>query len=90
MGLLRIPREMKEIMSRPGLQGATELSRAIEITASAIETVIVYIQPDGVGKDIISFDDFRAIVQRHDDPVSRRFAKSLSEWARVRAGSYRG
>lgn len=87
MGLLRIPMEMKAIMSRSGLQGATEASRTIEITSSATDSIILYVQPNGNGDDIISFEDFRAVVQKHDDPVSKRFAKSLSEWARVQAGN---
>lgn len=89
MGLLRIPMDMKEIMFRPGLQGATEASRSIKITCSATDSIIVYVQPNGDGDDIISFEDFRAVVQKHDDPVSERFAKSLSEWASVQAGNKR-
>jgi len=86
MGLLRIPTEMKEIVSRPSLQGVTEASHFVEVTTSATDSVIVYVQPNGTGDDIINFDDFRAVVQEHDDPVSQRFAQSLQEWAAVRAG----
>ncbi len=86
MGLLRIPMEMKEIMSRPSLQGVTEASHSIKVTTSATDCVIVYVQPNGTGDDIINFEDFRAVVQEHDDPVSQRFAQSLQEWAAVRAG----
>lgn len=86
MGLLRIPVDMKEIMLRPRLQGATEASSAIEITKTVIDSIIVYIQPSGTGDDIINFEDFRSVVQEHKDPVSQRFAQSLVEWARVKAG----
>jgi hypothetical protein len=86
IGLLRIPMEMKEIMSRPGLQGVTKASHQVEITASVTNSIIVYVQPNGTGDDIINFEDFRAVVQKHDDPVSQRFARSLSEWASVNAG----
>ncbi|MBD3251053.1 hypothetical protein GF380_01075 [Candidatus Uhrbacteria bacterium] len=86
MGLLRIPMEMKEIMSLPSLQGVTEASHSIEITTTATDSVIVYVQPNGTGDDIINFEDFRAVVQKHDDPVSQRFAQSLREWATVKAG----
>ena len=78
--------EMKEIMSRTTLQGATEASRTIDIVTRATESIIVYVQPSGQGDDIISFEDFRAVVQKHDDPVSQRFARSLSEWASIQAG----
>ena len=86
MGVLRIPGDMKEIMARRGLQGATEASRRIEITAQATETLVIYVQPNGDGPDIISFAEFAAVVRRHDDPMSQRFAASLREWAEIQAG----
>ncbi|MBC8207091.1 MAG: hypothetical protein ISR85_06265 [Kiritimatiellales bacterium] len=86
MGLLRIPADMKEIMSRPGLQGVTEASHGVAVTASVTDSIIVYVQPNGSGDDIINFEDFRAVVQKHDDPVSQRFAQSLTEWASTKAG----
>jgi hypothetical protein len=89
MGLLRIPTEMHALMARPSLHGATEASRAIEITAQAIESLIVYIQPNGAGEGVISFAEFAEIVRRHEDPVSQRFATSLNEWAAIKAGDGR-
>ena len=86
MGLLRIPVQIKEIMSRADLHGATEASREIEVTAQATGSRIVYVQPNGTGPDIISFEEFQAVVQKHDDPVSKRFAQSLLKWANTRAG----
>jgi len=86
MGLLRIPMQMKEIMAGATLQGATDVSRQIEITAKTTESLIVYVQPNGNGPDIISFLEFADVVRRHDDPVSQRFAVSLCEWAEIQAG----
>ena len=86
MELLRIPTDMKKIMSRSSLVGITEASRSIEITTSVTDSIIVYVQPNGDGDDIINFDEFRAIVQKHDDTVSTRFAQSLQEWASTKAG----
>ena len=86
MGLLRIPLEMKEIMSRSELQGVIEASQAVEVTACVTDSIIIYVQPNGSGADIINFEAFRAVVQKHDDPVSQRFAQSLQEWAAVKAG----
>ncbi len=86
MELLRIPTDMKDIMSRSSLKGVTEASRFIEITTSVTDCVIVYVQPNGEGQDIINFDEFRTVVQKHDDPVSKRFAQSLQEWATTKAG----
>jgi hypothetical protein len=86
MGLLRIPAQAKRIMARPNLQGVIEASRDIEVTSHANECLIVYVQPDGTQPDVVSFQDFATIVRRYDDPISQRFAKSLLEWAEVRAG----
>ncbi len=77
IGLLRIPTEMHALMARPSLHGATEASRAIQITAHTTESIIVYIQPNGTGEGVISFAEFAKVVRRHNDPVSLRFATSL-------------
>jgi len=89
MGQLQIHMDMKYIMSLSNLRGAEKASKAIEITTSVTESVIVYIQPNGDGGDIISFEDFRAVIQKHNDPVSQRFAQSLQEWADVKSGGKR-
>lgn len=86
IGLLQIPMQVKDIMSGSSLRGVAKASHQIEITTKASETIIVYVQPNGRGPGIISFEEFRAVVQKHNDPVSRRFAQSLSEWASTRAG----
>lgn len=77
---------LKEIMAGGVLQGATEGSRQIEITAKTTGTLIVYVQPNGNGPEIISFREFADVVRRRDDPVSQRFAVSLCEWAEIQAG----
>ncbi|NQS99096.1 MAG: hypothetical protein HQ591_11630 [candidate division Zixibacteria bacterium] len=86
MGLLRIPMPMREIMSRPNLQGVNEASHEVEFTSQTTECKIVYVQPNGTWPNIISFAEFGAIVQQHDDTVSQRFAQSLTEWANIPAG----
>jgi hypothetical protein len=52
------------------------------------EIEIVYIQPNNPygQENVITFKDFAAIVERHDDPVSLRFAESLRRWADEKAG----
>lgn len=86
MSLLRIPMQMKDIMVVGALRGATDGSRHIEITAKTTENLIVYVQPNGNGPDIISFREFADVVRQHDDPVSQRFAVSLREWSEIHAG----
>lgn len=87
MGLLQMPPDLTEIMAGQSLQGATAASAGIVITAPSTEPRIVYVQPNGDGPDIISFQEFADVVVRHPDAVSQRFATSMREWARVRSGS---
>jgi hypothetical protein len=88
LGQLNIPEAMKDIFDKKTrLNGVKKLSWEIKIPSSAIESQIVYIQPDGVGDNIITFADFQAIVEKHDDPISQRFAHSLAQWAHNPAGS---
>jgi len=61
-------------------------SYKIDITAKATESLIVYVQPNGNGPDIISFREFADVVERHADSVSSRFAGSLREWGEIQAG----
>ncbi len=86
MGLLRIPMQMKAIMTAATLRGANESSRLIEVTAKTTESLIVYVQPTGNGPNVVTFREFADVVRRHDDPVSQRFAVSLCEWAEIQAG----
>ena len=86
LGLLDIPGCIPEEIRQGMFKETIACSRAVKITSRVSECVIVYVQPRGTGPDIISFNDFRRVVERRDDPVSKRFAKSLAEWARVEAG----
>ena len=87
MGLLRLPSELKGIMAGAGLKGATLASAGIVVTAPETRPRVIYVQPNGHGLDVINFAEFAAVVARHSDSVSQRFAASLNEWARVQAGS---
>ena len=87
--LLQIPTRLKDIMSGDSHRGAPEASRNIVITAPTSTPRIVYVQPHAdVDEHVvaISFEEFAAVVARHSDPVSQRFAASLLEWARSPAG----
>ena len=86
MGLLRIPLTMKDLMAGPNFRGVNEESLEIQITSCPTDCVMIYVQPRGAGSDVVCFRDFAVVVQKHDDPVSRRFAESLSKWAEVEAG----
>lgn len=86
VGLLRIPQELKNIVARASLQGATQASTKIEITSAVESCIAMYVQPRGSGPNVIDFAEFSAAVARHDGPLSQRFAQSLRTWASVVAG----
>lgn len=86
LGLLVLPPELSAMMDRSSPRGATALARQIRVTSLVEDCTIIYVQPIGDGPNVISFDEFGSVVQQQDDPVSQRFSRSLSEWARVEAG----
>ncbi|MBL0716833.1 MAG: hypothetical protein JJV89_02180 [Desulfosarcina sp.] len=86
MDLISIPVSLKEIMTRSTLQGANEASKQIEITTKPIKVITMYVQPNGMGSDIITFHEFAEVIQQHDEPIANRFAKSMCEWAEIQAG----
>lgn len=94
MGLLRIPEQLNDVMRRRTRIGVEEALEGIEITAPTMESLIVYVQPDearqqsmGNASRIITFEDFAAVVEKHDDAISQRFSSSLRTWAAVKAGN---
>jgi hypothetical protein len=86
MGLLRIPAGVREIMTRPRLQGVVEAAHGVEITSHVSDCLVSYVEPVRTDKNSISFEEFAAVVRQHDDPLSQRFAQSLIEWSEVTAG----
>lgn len=60
------------------------------ITQADYAIQIVYIQPNNFDKQetVVTFREISAIVQKHKDDLSQRFAKSLLNWANVKAGEH--
>lgn len=58
-----------------------------DIVDAEIAISILYLRPKGEREDIITFDQFAKFVDKKQDELSQRFAKSLTEWARVAAGA---
>ena len=48
---------------------------------------IVYLQPNGDGKDTITFDQLAKFVGKKQDDLSKRFSESLREWAATTPGA---
>lgn len=94
LDLLTIPMDLKEIMARPSHDGANKAAKGIKLKAVPSKTRIAYVQPcddqpalsEKLKSTIITFRDFAEVVNRHEDPVSQRFAESLIEWASIKAG----
>jgi len=96
LGLLAIPAEFADLMAGNDLRSVNGASESVTVISPVRECIVVYVQPNEDKDDhacrkgdppvVIAFDEFRAVVERHADPVSVRFARSLKEWSRVRAG----
>jgi hypothetical protein len=58
-----------------------------------MECLVVYVVPNKTSAMqsydavVIDFEFFAQVVEKHPDPLSLRFAKSLREWAKIDAGS---
>lgn len=88
MGLVLIPNELENIMHRKSLQGANEASESIKIVSHVSSCEILYIQPNGIGEHVITFAEFADTIENNQDPFAKLFARSLREWAEVKAGQH--
>jgi len=89
MGLLEIPSALRDIMLGESHRGAPQASQGIVITAPSTLPCVAYVQPHAENDDdviAVSFEEFAEVVAGHRDPLSQRFARSLLQWATVRAG----
>ena len=86
MGLLDIPAEFDRIMHSQSLQGINEASKSVQIISKVSRCDILYIQPEGKSKQVISFAEFASVIEQNDDAFAKRFSRSLREWAEVKAG----
>ena len=78
--LVQIPGSLEEIMARSNLRGWRAAAKEIQVTSIVEQCRIVYLQPTGTDPNILSFQQLRAVVQTHNDPISQRFAQSLAKW----------
>lgn len=80
LDLITIPDEMKALMQGNILVGVNELSKQVNIISREMKCVTVFVQPTGDQQDVISFAQFREVVLKNADPLSMRFAESLTRW----------
>lgn len=66
---------------------ASRLRDVRMLSNAPIEVVYVQPHPHPEGKRTIDFASFASVVERHGDPWSVRFARSLREWAGRSAGT---
>ena len=74
MGLLQMPPALPVIMAGKSRRGAPAASKGVVVTAPSSTPRIVYVQPNGDGPDVVSFEEFADVVARNPDTVSQRFA----------------
>ncbi len=89
-GLVRLPADLLRFVYPKPRQGLRARQQDIEVLVgdSEFDVEVIYVQlRSGQGR-CIDFDTFARFVERHDDPVSRHFARSLRQW-QAPAGSAR-
>lgn len=85
-GFLKLPLEMEGILKKDNLVGINALADNIEVSCETKKPIVIYLQPNGEGDDVLSFEEFGKSIEKFDDELSQRFVKSLREWAAVQAG----
>ncbi len=87
-GCLRLPPDLLAKAHSDRRQGLRALQAQVEVTVAPGEwaTEVLYVQPNGAGENCIDFERFAAVVEKRDDALSQRFARSLRTWATERAG----
>lgn len=85
LGLVTVPPAYDRLLHAPRRQGLTAAKRLLAVcpAAAAVELELVYIQPEATptpGAHCIDFARFAAVVARHGDTLSQRFAQSLDRW----------
>ena len=86
LGLLTLPAKLHATMRGGSHVGSVALSRKITVSNAVQRCDVVYVQPTGVGDDVISFADFADVVRGHNDWLSVQFVRSLERWAQVAPG----
>ncbi|MFT4977522.1 MAG: hypothetical protein ACI8S6_003427 [Myxococcota bacterium] len=80
-GCVQLPEDLMENLYPEATPELRARQKDIKVLAGDREIEVIFIQPETGPGHTIDFETFAAIVDRHDDPVSKRFAESLRKWA---------
>lgn len=86
MGLVDIPDPLRGVLYSDRAHGVNEYINQIKVISPVTRCQVVYVQPNGTGDNVISFNEFAEVVEESDDVFSSRFAESIRRWAKVQAG----
>ena len=84
LGFLTLPDDLVEGVFAENRTGVTRKMEAITVASADPPIEILYVQPTGSGdgRREIDFLTFAEVVERHEDPISRLFARYLRRWIR--------
>ena len=85
-GIIELPKHLYSKVFSTNMVGINSLISEVIIIKEIEKSKIVYLQPNGKGKDVINFDEFAALISTFDDPITRRFSESLKKWSTTKAG----
>ena len=84
LGFVALLEDLEEFVFAENRTGLTRKLEAITVAPHDPPTTILYVQPTGSGdgKQEIDFLTFAEVVERHEDPISRLFARYSRPWTR--------
>ena len=85
-GIVELPSQLQSLVFSDNMRGVNALIRDVKISAPAGQMKLVYLQPTGVGENIINFKEFAGLIEGIKDSVTQRFVESLKTWSNVKAG----
>ena len=87
-GVVELPNQLQAKISSQNIRGVKALIGEVKIIAEMKESKVVYLQPTGEGKNVITFNEFGSYIEGFDDPFTQRFVESLKIWSETEAGDF--
>ncbi|MHA2163020.1 MAG: hypothetical protein ACXABF_11405 [Candidatus Thorarchaeota archaeon] len=85
-GIIELPSQLQPKVFSKNMSGVMAIMRQVKIITPVEQTKVVYLQPTGVGKNVITFNEFGSLIEGIGDPITQRVVKSLKTWSEINAG----
>ena len=85
-GIIELPSQLQSKVFSKNMSGVMALIQKVKIILPVPQIKIVYLQPTGNKKDVITFSEFGSLIEGIGDPITLRFVESLKTWSEINAG----